>query len=475
MFKSGAWLLASKIASQTIQFLLFFIAARSLEAADFGLYAVLAAVITLLTIMAEAGWAEQLLRVGYTLPMFRVVTALSFWTASLFTVLSGIAALGVFEFGNFTAAALLAVWSLSILPCTLATSYEAAFTAQGYLRTQAAIRVISEVVGLCSTVAMFAAGIGVFSLALGKVISQTLALFMGWARLGQAPSLRASIRDAANMAEFSHHIVVNRLIIFAGSYCSTFAVAGFQSVTDAAYYRAAERLVAAVSEALGEPIRAIAWVMFRKSSVQGEDQLQKTTRNVVVGTFAVATPIFITLLLYSSQLIHLLLGDRWQASAAIASVLCVRQLLLLPGYFNEPLLSVTGAIGKRLRVTMRNIVILVAVAFLAAPFGPMILAVAQCGVAAYSLFTIAALQESSGGVKWRDICKQLLTVVFPALVVMLAVAYWAGSIRTLSSVPGAAGLILRAAVTTTPYAAILVLSQLWIITRFRWNAGRRGR
>lgn len=473
MLRSGVWLLGSKVASQAIQFLLFFVAARSLEAAAFGLYAVLAAVITLLIIMAEAGWAEQLLRSGYSQSMFRVVTSLSVWTASFFTVVCGFAAFVVYETGNATAAGLLAIWSLSILPATLATSYEAAFIAQGHLRTQALIRVASEIVGLCSTVAMFAVGFGAFSLAFGKVISQILAVIMAWSRLGQAPSFRARLSDAMSMAEFSRHIVINRLIIFAGSYCSTFAVAGFQSVADAAYYRAAERLVSAASEALGEPTRAIAWGMFRRAAAHSNERLQNTATKVIFAAFAVAAPLFVSLLLYSNQVIDVVLGDRWHPSAAIASVLCIKQLLLLPGYFNEPLLAITGAIGKRLRVTVRSVALLIAVAFLAAPFGPLVLAVAQCGVAAYSLITMAALQERSGGVKWKAICQQLALGVLPALVVMLVVSRWTDRFSALGEMSGSTGLIVQTTVTGAAYGLVFVLTQLWVTSRSRVIDGTR--
>ena len=424
MLKHGVWLLGAKIGSQAIQFLLFFMAARFLETSDFGLYAVLSAVMTLLTIIAEAGWAEHLLRTGYSRSLFRMVTSLSVGSAGLCSMISLSLAGIVWALAGPAAGTLLATYSLVILPTTVATSFEAALISQGRLRAQAAVRLLSELVGLAIAAGGMTAGLGVVSLPLGRFMSQIVATGMYFYHLRQWPSLRPRFRDARGLANFSFNIVVNRLIIFAGSYCSTFAVAGFQSVTDAAYYRAAERIVAAFSEALGEPTRALSWIMFRRGSAEGKGTLRKYVATAWVALYAVSFPILLVLLLFSNEIVDRLLGERWHASALIVSVLAVKQLLLLPGYFNEPLLSVTGTIAKRLKITIRNVALLVVATFAFAPLGPLMLAIAQCGVAAYGLWSTVGLQCGSGGLEAKSTARALLHQVLPAVFCMAAAFIW---------------------------------------------------
>ncbi|WP_203428617.1 oligosaccharide flippase family protein [Rhizobium sp. BG4] len=466
MLRHGVWLLGAKIGSQAIQFLLFFMAARFLEASEFGLYAVLSAVMTLLTIIAEAGWAEHLLRTGYSRSLFQIVTSLSVGSAGLCSVISLALAGFVAALAGPAAGTLLAVYSLVILPTTVATSFEAALISQGHLKAQATVRLVSEFAGLAIAAGGMATELGVVSLPLGRFMSQIVAIGLYFYHLRERPSLRPTVRDARELADFSFNIVVNRLIIFAGSFCSTFAVAGFQSVTDAAYYRAAERIVAAFSEALGEPTRALSWIMFRRGYAEGKGTLREFVATAWVALYAVSFPIFFVLLLFSGEIVDKLLGERWHASALIVSILAVKQLLLLPGYFNEPLLSVTGTIAKRLKITIRNVALLVGATFAFAPLGPVMLAIAQCGVAAYGLWSTVGLQHDSGGLEAKSTARALLHRVVPAVFCMAAAFIWRSEALPQSLQPSL-NPVLDIAFVVLVYSVALALAHA--VYRLRQN------
>lgn len=57
----GIWVTVSRVLAQLIQFVIFMVAARILQPAEFGIFALVAAVIVFLNQLAIAGWSEYIL------------------------------------------------------------------------------------------------------------------------------------------------------------------------------------------------------------------------------------------------------------------------------------------------------------------------------------------------------------------------------------------------------------------------------
>ncbi|SCB32104.1 oligosaccharide flippase family protein [Rhizobium multihospitium] len=420
----GVWIVAAKIVSQLSQIATFFVAVRVLSPAEFGLFAFVSAIAMLLVVVAEGGWAEFLMKARHEDDCFDEVATTSLLSGALFTAL-GVAAAAIFYAltRDEMRSLLLALFSCWMLPAALTAAFDGLLVAGGRLRQRAIVRVMGEVSGLITAVVLLRLYGHASALAAAKIVCQLILLIGSIRATKRLPRLRLTRPMFAEIATFSRQIVGNRLIVFLGSYSGTLVVGSFLGVADAGFYRAAERVVAVVSELLGEPARSLSWVVFRRAHLHPDAPARSVGSagvRFLVLLLAIAAPMYLGLAQLAESAVHLVLGEVWLPAASIVPFLCLRQLLLSPGYINEASLSVVGAIRYRLPVTLLNVSVSLAVIVLVARFGLKELAIAQCFTAAFALATCIGLQTKIANVNWLTISKGVIVLILPPSLIMTA-------------------------------------------------------
>ncbi|SCB32105.1 oligosaccharide flippase family protein [Rhizobium hainanense] len=463
----GSWVAAAKITSQVSQIGTFFLAARILMPSEFGFYAFLSALMVLLVVLAEGGWAEFIMKSGYDRDRFEQLVSISLVSGVLVTSVGlGGAFVLYTAFAQQAEGVLVAIFSCWILPAAITTVYDGTLVACGRLRAQAVVRIVSEVVGFSVTATGLFMGGHAIALVVGRIVSQLVILVGSVCFVRQKPRLHLTRAMVAEVAAFSKYIVATRLIIFLGSYSGTLAVGGFLGVTEAGYYRAAERIVAAISELMGEPIRALAWVEFRRArdlgELNGTNVLADAARQFLVWLFVVASPVYLGLMLVSPELIHIVLGEKWMPSAIIVSILCVKLLLLSPGYISEPLLTLSGNIHRRMAVTMVNAAVSVLFIIIFAPMGLLALAASQCVSASFSLTTSARIQIRYVGVNWRKVITDSIHMIGPSIGLMMAAVLSLQYAVEFAAMPTILALFLKIAVGTVAYVSLFLIVRFWM-------------
>ncbi|MGZ9721009.1 oligosaccharide flippase family protein [Rhizobium miluonense] len=434
----GASTLVSKIVSQAVQLLIFLVAARALESAEFGLYAFSSAIVVMLVVIAEGGWGEFVMKAECTDRELDQIGTISILAGVLVTIIGAFsAAIAWFLFHRPHEALLLALFSCWFLPASLYAVYEGLLIARGLLRKQSIIRIASEIAGLCVTMLGLWLGWNVFSLAAGRLVSQLVCLAGSAAVLGWCPRLHLTWPFAREVLGFSGHILSNRLILFLRSYSGTLAIGSFLGLTEAGYFRVAERIVAAFSELIGEPARMLAWTLFRRSALGiGSDGRQARDIGPSATVFmmvlmAISTPVYLGLSLISSDLIDIVLGEKWAPAAILVAILSVKQVLLMPGYVTEALLSLSGNIRRMPPALLFNAVVSVALVLALAPFGVVAAAWGQCVASLVAFLTSMRLQKCYGGLGWAEIMRKSGYVAIAVALMAAAVTalgYFAGSL-----------------------------------------------
>ncbi|WP_240535531.1 oligosaccharide flippase family protein [Rhizobium freirei] len=435
----GASTLVSKIVSQAVQLLIFLVAARALESAEFGLYAFSSAIVVMLVVIAEGGWGEFVMKAECSDSELDQIGTISIIAGVLVTIIgaSG-AAIAWFLFHRPHEALLLALFSCWFLPSSLYAVYEGLLVARGLLRKQSIIRIASEITGLCVTIVGLWLGWNVFSLAAGRLASQLICLAGSAAVLAWRPRLCLTWPFAREVLGFSSHILSNRLILFLRSYSGTIAIGSFLGLTEAGYFRVAERIVAAFSELIGEPARMLAWTLFRRSALPtGSDGRQVRDIGSAATFFmmvlmAIATPIYLGLSLISSDLIDIILGEKWAPAAALVAILSMKQVLLMPGYVTEALLSLSGNIRRMPPTLLFNAVVSVTLILLLAPFGVVAAAWGQCAASLVAFLTSMRLQKYYGGLGWGEVMRKsgyLAVAVGLMAAAVYGLGYFAGSLN----------------------------------------------
>ncbi len=434
----GASTLVSKVVSQLVQLLIFLVAARVLESAEFGLYAFSSAIVVMLVVISEGGWGEFVMKAECTDLELDQIGTLSIVAGVLVTIVGLLAAaIAWLLFGRQHEALLLVLFSCWFLPSSLYAVYDGLLVARGLLRKQAAIRIASEIAGLCVTMLGLWLGWNVFSLAAGRLISQLVCLAGSAAVLAWRPKLHLTWPFAREVLEFSSHILSNRLILFLRSYSGTLAIGSFLGLAEAGYYRVAERIVAAFSELIGEPARMLAWTLFRRAAIViGVDGRQVRDAGPSATIFmtvlmAISTPIYLGLSLISSELIDIVLGEKWAPAAILVAILSLKQILLMPGYVTEALLSLSDNIRRMPPTLLLNAVVSVSLILLLAPFGVVAAAWGQCLASLISFLTSMHLQKNYGGLRWGRVLRKsgyLAVAVALMASAVYGLGYFAGSL-----------------------------------------------
>lgn len=457
----GAWTLCSKLVSQALQLAMFIIAARILIPAEFGFYAFVSAFTVILVVFSECGWREFLLKSMQCEQRKNEVATMSTLSALLFTLVALVAAWGVAHvLGRVWEAWLIALYSLWIIPAALSGVYEGVLISRGQLHRQAQIRLLAEGCGFLFAVAGLWSGWGAYALVAGRLVMQGIYL-LGAAVVARWWFIpRFDRRFTAELLEYSRHILLLRVMLQMRSYAGTLAIGSFLGLTDAGFYRAAERIVAAVSELIAEPARLLAWTLFRKAGAKGRDgagaPLGGVATRFVLILVAVSLPVYIGLALVADHFVPLLLGDKWQPAAVLVTVLSFKQVFLVPSFVTEPLLSIAGTIRKAPRVALFNGCMSICMIVICAPFGVLAAALGQIVAALIALGTSMYLQSRHGGLHLRPTimgCGSIFIACVPMAIGVSLIGYLAGG-ADLAPVWGLALQVLGGAVI---YPAALYL------------------
>ncbi len=472
LVSGGIWIVAAKVVSQFSQIATFFVAARMLSPAEFGLFAFASAIAMLLLVVAEGGWAEFIMKAHDGDDCFDQVATISIVSGGLLTSVGLLTAVVFYAFvGNETQSVLLALLSGWMLPAALTAAFDGELVAAGRLRQRAIVRIAGELSGLITAIVLLSQHGHASALAVAKVVCQ-LALLLGSAYVVmRLPRLRLTRPVFVDVMAFSRQIVGNRLVVFLGSYSGTLVVGSFLGVADAGFYRAAERVVAVVSELLGEPARSLSWVVFRRAHLQPAGSARSpgiAGARFVLALIAIAAPMYLGLAQISEPVVRLVLGEVWMPAASIIPFLCLRQLLLSPGYINEASLSVVGRIGYRLPVTLLNVAVSLAVVLVVARFGLRELAIAQCCTAVLALATCIGLQSKIAKVDWLEIAKGVALLIAPSSLLMVAAVVLVQQ-GFSGSLPWREAVVLQIVTGTLTYAGILLIL-LGLNRRLHWLA-----
>ncbi|WP_246225885.1 oligosaccharide flippase family protein [Chelativorans xinjiangense] len=459
----GLWALSAKLTSQVAQLSAFIVAARILTPAEFGFFAFSSAVAIFLVVLAEGGWAEFVMKSADGEGRLDQVTTISLASGLLFTAL-GLGAAGILYgvFDQVWEASLLALFCCWILPSAMTTVYDGVLVHRGQLHSQAIIRITAEAAGLALAVLGLFIGWNVFALVAGRLAMQLVILCgsifaVGWVR--PVGPTRLVVRE---VLRFSKHVITNRLIVFFRSYSGTFAVGGFLGLAEVGYYRAAERIVAAFYELVGEPARTLAWIVFRRArdredtEAGREDAVRRAGNMLLPVLLAVAAPVFLGLALVSGSFVDLLLGEVWGPAAVVVSILSIRQLLLITGSMTEPLLAIKGNIRRLAPVGLANSLVSVGLIVVLAPFGLLAVACGQVLAAVVAFTTLVWLQGRYGGLDWYGVVRGSGFVAL-AVAGMLCAVFALGRVVDLSTLPPLAALALQATAGAAGYLLVLLL------------------
>lgn len=430
MATAGGSTLVARIIAQGAQLALFLVAARILAPADFGLFSLAVAASGLLFVIGAAGWNQFVLGWGgdeRATAQAIAYAALGGYILAVIGVILAAVALFVFSAPEFSILILTFAASLLVGPLTFALG--GVLVRKGAVMQLSSIIVMAEILGLAAGVAGLMAGWNFIALGVAKVVTQ-LVHFAGVALIARQP-IRLVLNGgyASEIFEVSRAILSNRIISFVSANSSTFLIGAFLGVASVGYFRAAERVVLAVSEMLFEPMRLIAWMVFRQAADDGETQgevrelLAQESRFFFPLLILCAAPVFVGLAIVSDDLVNVFLGERWAPAGPVVTVLALAGLLYTPSIANEPLMTIAGKSRVLAPVALFNAASTIVIFLAFTQFGLMAAAYCRLGAAAITLCTSLWMQSKHAGAAWWAAAKTAAPVYAGLVGLVIAVFF----------------------------------------------------
>ncbi len=425
---AGALNTIARVMSQLSQLVIFILAARLLEPADFGIFALVSAVAVVLFRISQAGWPEFIMAWNGEERVLGQVMMVALISGMLAMGL-GFGASGVLHVTGGTSeivllAALFAVW---IPLSTLAAAQSGILVRSNRLSASALNLMIGEAAGFAVSVWALLGGEGVLALVYGRLVQQIVYVSVGYALTLTLPRFglaRATLRDVLS---FFWRILLSRVATNMSSHVVTFLIGGFLGPAAVGFFRAASRITSSALEVIGEPARVMAWARFR-GAAGSKDLLAREVEGFYIVLVALALPVFLWITVFSNELTVGLLGPAWVEAAPLVAVLGLSQILQLPAYVTESVASLTGQLRRLPGISLLNAAFAVIAVAVAAPFGIWAVAVSQIVVLGAFCISHLWLQGKSANIVWWRVAVATSRAIAGALLMaglLTAARQWA--------------------------------------------------
>jgi O-antigen/teichoic acid export membrane protein len=345
-FSAIRWTSMSMVARAVIQFGKIVVLARLLGPADFGMMAMVIAVVSIAQIVSELGVSNAIIH-------HRDVSAeeLSslFWlnigVGLAFTLLFAAASpLIAMFYGDAGLTPMLLIAALYFLGTAIGQQQRVMAQKELRFHSLALVEIVSGLVGAAVAITLALNGAGVYALAIGLVTAPVVGSAMAWVMLsgGWRPSLRFRWAEVKRFVEYGRNVIGVGLlsalcmqsdIIVAGRFFGG-APLGFYSVPRELCLRI-QLMVNPIITRVGLPVMAMA---------QADAAL---IRSIYLKTIRMTTstnfPVYALLALFAPEVVRILYGAQWAPSADLLRIVAVACLFRS---ISNPIGSMLYALGR---------------------------------------------------------------------------------------------------------------------------------
>lgn len=345
-FAAVRWSALAVVGQSGLQLLQVAIVARILPAADFGLIAVVWALLAFAGMIAGLGTGTAVIQARSIAPealsslywlnvLVGVALALAFGAASPLIAI---------WYGEPRLQALLAWTGLSFALAAVGQPLRTMAQKELHFREIAWIELAASAGGFCVTVAGALGGFGVFSLVAGVLVARLLGSLLDWALLakGWRPELRLRIDEVRPFLSFGAYTIGSNLantvhaqadILLGGRYLPA-AVLG--------EYSLARNLCIQVYSVINPILTRVATPVLAVAQ-DDRDRLRYIYLSLVRLTTSINFPVYLALAAFADEVVAIIYGPRWTAAAEFMRILALWGLLRSIG---NPAGSLSLAAGR---------------------------------------------------------------------------------------------------------------------------------
>lgn len=353
MFNSLIWAAVRIWGNRLGGLVIFFILARLLTPADFGVYASLWALLLFLEVFSELGLGDALIQTRETNQ-----TLLN----SAFFASAGIAVCIYTSIWMLapTFAALMQQPNLST-PLRIA-SLSILFNALGYCqlalcrrnfqyRWLAARTLTATLLGGTAGVILAFTGFGYWALVCQYVLSALVNLVMLWVKPNWIPTLDVSFSSLKPLLPFSSKLTVSRLLESSSARGFELGVGYFLGSLSLGIYSVGSRITSIAMQLLSSVVLDVAHSGLSRIA----DDRAKLRSAYLTGlqlTSTLAVPAFVILAATAQQVCTVVFGPQWTESGPILRIISLLAALQAVQYMNGAVLNATGRTGRTMLLSL---------------------------------------------------------------------------------------------------------------------------
>lgn len=454
----AAWNIGVNLGSQVSTFLVFLVLARLLPPDAIGTVAAANAILSLLWIFVDQGYATALVRRS---SVDGVVLSTAFWvmmTTTLITII-GVLAFAPWIGRTYDAPELgevleWLVWAMA-LPA-LGAVHGAILLRELRFRAFALRRLCSIIVGGIAGVGAAYAGFGIWSLVVKQLVEAFIDLTLVWVVVKWRPRAEFSWANAKELFGFGSNIAGANLISFSVRRSDEFLVAYLLGSSALGFYAVAQRAIIVLNEVcIGAALKTAVPLLSR---IQNEaERLRRACSRAFRYSLTLVMPAFAGVALTSSDIITVLFGAKWSASAPALQVLAIAGVINTLSLLVDAILTSMGYPRRVLGLSVLRGVITVGGTLVAARFG--IVGVAAVSVVKAAVFAPIGLAvlRNVGGVSLRELAGATWAPIFGCVVMAIGVL---GMGVILDGAPAVIRLLCSIAAGAAAYVMVM-----WTVAR----------
>ena len=345
-FSGVRWTTFSSLGRAALQFMQIAFLARLLAPADFGLIALVIAIMAILQIFSDAGISnaiihyqaitqEQLsslywLNVGVSAALALMLAASSYWVAAWYQ--------------QPALQYLLMLAAVTLIMGALAQQIRV--LAQKNLRFAelAKVELISALVGFVVVVTLAWMGVGVYSLIVGSLTTAAVGCLLVWLRLssGWRPQARLRLAEIRQFLKFGAYMIGNNLANTFNSQIDILLGGRLLDVQSIGLYSVPKDLSLRIGNIINPIITQVGLPIMAKAQ-DDEVLLRRVYLQTIRMTASVNFPIYIVLGFFAPEIVHLLLGKQWLDAIPLLQIFAIWALLRSTG---NPVGSMLMARGR---------------------------------------------------------------------------------------------------------------------------------
>ena len=386
-----AWQGATKFAVQAISWIGTIVVARLLAPADYGLMAIAGIFISLMALIMEMGLAQGLVQRSEITPQQEDAV---FWLSlllggGLFLLLFLTAPLIADFYRMPELTALLRLCAVGLVISSLKAVPFAMLMRRMDFRSRALVEMTGSLCSMLTVVALAFSGFGVWSLAWGALVQQSIVSAGFLRKMRRWPRPRLHLSHIRGILSFGLNVTGANIAYVVSSQAGVFIIGKFLGGHLTGIYSLALQLATMPLDKIGAVFNQVGFPALAR--VKDDDQQCRALfRDLHRYLLFIAYPILFGMAVVAEDMVDVLLGQKWLAAAPILQVICAVNVMRISGMLITPLLNSRGRAREAFHYSLAGALLLPPAFLAGVQFG--IEGVVIAWLAAYPLLYIMLLR-----------------------------------------------------------------------------------